>query len=157
MIEDTREYPKKGQKGMVLMLTFIIMVMLTAIVVAFIYLTSTRTKVLGYDTASHKALGLAEAGIQKAIYYLRYGGGLTDGAGTIGPVNLGDGSYSVVVTKDPSSGGVVKTVTSTGTVSGINRTIKRTVTVGSYQTAYGGGMVVVGNDVTVRRDWNETY
>ena len=59
------------EKGAVLILTFIMMTTLTAITVAFLYMSSTQLKGSGYDVASSKALWLAEAGIQKAIWNLK--------------------------------------------------------------------------------------
>jgi hypothetical protein len=75
---------------------------LTAIVVGFIYLTSTQLKGSGYDVASQKALWLAEAGIEKAIWYLKTApasGGYGENWTTTDPLteSLGDGSYTLEV------------------------------------------------------------
>ncbi|MFA5275540.1 MAG: pilus assembly PilX N-terminal domain-containing protein [Candidatus Omnitrophota bacterium] len=95
---------KKNRKGMVLILTFIILTTLTAIIVGFMYLASTQLKGSGYDAASQKALWLAEAGIEKALWYLKtpvanggYGENwITDANGIT--ENFGGGTYTIVVT-----------------------------------------------------------
>ena len=89
-----------NRKGMVLILAFIILTTLTAVVVGFIYLASTQLKGSGYDAASNKALWLAEAGIEKAIWYLQTGGlGIAGTTAASGPITeeLGNGSYTIEV------------------------------------------------------------
>ena len=61
----------KREKGVVLILTFIILTTLTAIVVAFLSMTSIQTKGAGYDIVSSQALWLADAGLQQAFYTLK--------------------------------------------------------------------------------------
>ncbi len=94
-------YQLSAKRGTVLILTFIVMVTLTAITAAFLYMTSTQLKGSGYDVASSKALWLAEAGLQKAIWYLKTptgSGGQGEGWTTAGTTeNLGAGSYTIVV------------------------------------------------------------
>jgi len=91
----------RNQRGAVLILTFIILTILTAIVVAFLSLTSIQTKSAGYDIASHKALWLAEAGFQKAVWYLKTpagSGGQGENWTTPGTTEtLGNGSYAMAV------------------------------------------------------------
>ena len=93
------------KRGVVLILTFIMMTCLTAITGAFLYMTSIQTKGSGYDTASNKALWLAEAGIQKAIWYLKTpvgSGGKGDDWVQPAPgltESLGSGSYTLVVSR----------------------------------------------------------
>lgn len=91
----------KRQSGTALILTFIMLISLTAITIAFLYMTSVRVKVMGYDTASSKALWLAEAGLQKAIWNLMTpvgSGGQGENWTTTGTTeNLGDGNYAMVV------------------------------------------------------------
>ncbi|MGA2775027.1 MAG: hypothetical protein ABSE81_03065 [Candidatus Omnitrophota bacterium] len=150
MIKDTRKYPKKDQKGMVLLLTFIIITTLTAIVAAFLYLNSTQLKSTGYDNDSYKALWLAEAGIQQVIYQLKmtptYVTSPTPVSGS-----LGGGTYSVTVSKS----GTTYILTSTGTMSGINRKIQQTMVLATapYQSAYG----LVPGAVIASNNWNEIY
>lgn len=64
-------------------------------------MTSVRVKVMGYDIASSKALWLAEAGLQKAIWNLMTpvgSGGQGESWTTTGIAeNLGDGNYAMAV------------------------------------------------------------
>lgn len=120
----------RGEKGIALILTFIVMVTLTAIVVSFLFLISIQTKGSGYDIASHKALWLADAGLQQVCYKLKndatYRSNLSPNPVT---GNLGSGSYSVGVTKD--TGNTTYVLTSTGTVDILSRQITQTVVVTS--------------------------
>jgi len=90
-----------NRRGVVLILTFIILTTLTVIVVAFLSLTSIQIKAGGYDIVSQKALWLAEAGIQKAIWDLKTpigSGGQGENWITFGTTeNLGGGNYMMVV------------------------------------------------------------
>jgi hypothetical protein len=95
------EFTLENKKGMVLLLVFIVMATLTAITVAFLYMSSTQLKGSGYDVASNKALWLAEAGVQKAIWNLKTpvgSGGQGEDWTTAGTAEiLGNGSYTMVV------------------------------------------------------------
>lgn len=91
----------RRQSGTALILTFIMLISLTAITIAFLYMTSVRVKVMGHDTASSRALWLAEAGLQKAIWNLMTpvgSGGQGESWITTGTTeNLGDGNYAMAV------------------------------------------------------------
>lgn len=91
----------RRQSGTALILTFIMLISLTAITIAFLYMSSVQVKAMGYDTASSKALWLAEAGLQKAIWNLMTpvgSGGQGENWTTTGTTeNLGDGNYTMVV------------------------------------------------------------
>jgi Tfp pilus assembly protein PilX len=90
-----------NRKGMVLVLTFIIMVTLTVITASFLYMTSVQTKGAGYVLASSRALWLAEAGIQKAVWYLKTpvasGGKGENWVTSATTEDLGAGSYTLEV------------------------------------------------------------
>lgn len=91
----------RSKKGAVLILSFMIMTTITAITLAFLYITSIQIKASGHDMTSSKALWLAEAGLQKAIWNLKTPI-LSDGEGedwtTAGTTeNLGEGSYTMEV------------------------------------------------------------
>jgi hypothetical protein len=79
------------------------LISLTAITIAFLYMTSVRVKFMGYDTVSSKALWLAEAGLQKAIWNLMTpvgSGGQGENWTTAGTSeNLGDGNYAMAVVR----------------------------------------------------------
>jgi len=121
----------RREKGVVLILTFIIMTTLTAIVVAFLSLTSIQTKGSGYNIADSQALWLAEAGIQKAFYTLKNDASYQNSPTTISGT-LGGGTYSVSCVKNANT----YTFTSTGTVSSLNRKITQSVVVGSTPEAF---------------------
>ena len=83
----------KGQRGSVLIFTFVVMITLAAIAAAFLYMISIRTKSSGLHLASGQAFWLAEAGRAKARWALttdkRSPGWATS------DVPLGEGTYSV--------------------------------------------------------------
>lgn len=79
------------------------MATLAAIVGVFLSMISIQTKAGGYDIVSHKALWLAEAGLEKAIWNLKTpvaGGGQGEDWTTLGATeSLGGGSYTMVVAR----------------------------------------------------------
>lgn len=91
----------KGQSGAISIFTFVVMLTLIAITVAFLYMISIRIKSSGFELASAQAFWLAEAGIQKAIWNLKTpiaSGGQGENWTTAGVTeSLGDGSYTMVV------------------------------------------------------------
>ena len=133
--------PVKNEKGVVLILTFIIMTALAAMVVAFLFMTSVQTRGTGYDISSAKALWVAEGGIQQVMYKLN-----TDSTYRATPTtvngNLGNGSYSVTVTRSGNDFIVV----SLGTVGVLNRKISCTVKQGLIfgYAAFGDSSATVG-------------
>lgn len=92
-----------NSKGMVLILTFMMMVVMTFVVAAFLSMNAVRTKGIGYDIPDAQALWLAEAGLQQAIWNLKTpvaSGGQGDSwtsAGTT--LSLGSGTYTMVVVR----------------------------------------------------------
>jgi len=77
------------------------MAALTAITAAFLSMVSIQTKGGGYDMLNHKALWLAEAGLQKAVWNLKtpvVSGGRGENWTTTGTTeNLGSGTYNIKV------------------------------------------------------------
>ncbi len=114
----------KDEKGSVLIVMFIIMTTLTTITVAYLYMTSIRLRGSAYDVVSSKALWLAEAGLQDVIYRLNNDSEYRDSPTAVNE-NLGDGSYSVSVSKNVNT----YSLTSTGTVDVLNRKITQNVIV----------------------------
>lgn len=92
-----------SERGVVLISTFIVMVTLIAIAVAFMYMNSVQTLGVGAGIPDSKAIWLAEAGIQKAIWDLKTptgSGGQGESWTTTGTTeSLGSGSYTMVVTR----------------------------------------------------------
>jgi hypothetical protein len=112
----------RGQKGVVLLITFIMMTALTVLVFSFVYMTTVRTRASGYDLAAEKAFWLTEAGVQDVIYRLKTSATYRTTPTTVN-ANLGGGSYTVTVVKNGST----YTLTSTGTAGILNRRITQTV------------------------------
>lgn len=114
----------RREKGAVLLLTFVIMATLCAVTISFLYMASVQTRGSGYDITSSKALWLAEAGIQQVLYKLKNDAGYRNNPTAVNG-SLGDGTYSVSVTKNGST----YTITSTGTVNNLNRKVEQTAVV----------------------------
>jgi len=130
---------KIGRRGVVLVLTFMIMATVLIVAMAFLFMLNTRSRGTVFDVASHKALWVAEAGLQDVIYRLR-----TDIAYRNDPTqvngSIGDGGYSVTVSRDGST----YTLSSTGTVDVIERELSQSVIVTSaFPDAF--GYAVFGN------------
>ena len=124
-----RRHSAKNKEGIALILTFIVMVTVTAIAAAFLYMVSVQTKAGGYDIASHQALWVAEAGLQQVMVQLKNDPNFRSDPSSQSPVtgNVGEGNYSVTVSKNNS----IYTLTSTGTVGISKRQISETVAVTS--------------------------
>lgn len=112
----------RSEKGMILILTFIIMITVTAIVSGFLYMIAIQTKASGYDINGSKALWLAEAGLERAFYTLQ-----NDAAYQASPTplsgSLGSGTYTVSCVKNSN----IYTFTSIGTVGVMNRKITKSM------------------------------
>ena len=135
-----------GNKGMVLLFTMIIMMALSSIVGVYLCFVSSATKSTGVQISESQAIYLAEAGLNKAIYYLinTAPDSSTDGswrttAYPAGPgsdptdpqqESLGEGTYTIWVEDSASD---VK-ITASGTAGGLSRIIEQTVTVNSGWT-----------------------
>jgi Tfp pilus assembly protein PilX len=131
-----------NEKGVILILTFIIMTTLCAVTVAFLYMTSVQTKGTGYDITSAKAFWIAEAGLQQVMYKLKNDSNFYSNPAIVNG-NLGDGSYSVTVTA--SSGNF--NVASVGTVGVLSRKISCLVTGGGsifFYSGFGKSSVIIG-------------
>lgn len=114
----------KNEKGAILMLSFIIMVSLAAVVGAFLYISSVQSKKSGISTASSKAFWIAESGVVYYIDTLLDGDDDWSDNGTLGPINFGEGSFTVE-TSNASINDI--TLISTGSISGGGVTITRKI------------------------------
>lgn len=83
----------KGQSGAISIFTFVVMITLTAITVAFLYMISIRIKSSGLELASAQAFWLAEAGRAQARWALNSASQSVGWATS--DVPLGGGTYSV--------------------------------------------------------------
>ncbi|MBN1870631.1 MAG: pilus assembly PilX N-terminal domain-containing protein [Candidatus Omnitrophica bacterium] len=134
---------QKREKGIALILTLIFMVSLVIIVAAYLFMVTYDTRNAGAQFNNDKALYLADAGLNKAVWYLTNTApdGSTDGSWrtTAYPANpganptdpqqesLGDGTYTIWV--ETSGSDII--VTAQGTVGNIVRTVRETMTLAS--------------------------
>ena len=126
----------KNNKGIVLILTFLIMITLIVTVVVFLFMVSTEMRNAGYELSDSQALWIAEGGIQQFIYQVKSNATYRNNPTGLGPTNLGAGSYSVTVTKN----GSLYNITSVGTVGKSKRKITSVVQqTGSPFTSAGFG------------------
>jgi hypothetical protein len=144
----------RAQKGFVLALSAVLLLCISVILAAFVFLITLKSRSLATGMASAKAFWLAEAGIQRVASQLK-----KDPDYRIRPVSLsgslGEGSYTVSVATPSESG--VCVVTSMGTVDGISRTIAQTLTIrtagwGSQFTEYAVFAGVKNCNVTLRNN-----
>ena len=114
------------KKGAVLLLTFVIVITLTLVTGAFLYMVSVGTKSTSVNSARGKAFWLAEAGVQDVIYRLN-----NDAGYRANPVDLnellGSGNYAVTVAKQANKYAVV----SIGTSGIVSRMVTASMTVGT--------------------------
>mgnify|MGYP002348869657 FL=1 len=120
-----------------LIFTFVILVAISAIFLSFLYVTIARTRDIPAKKARAKAFYTAEAGINKAIWYLATpvgSGGMGEAWRTTGSSeSFGEGIYYFSVLDGPSSGSIL--IIATGEVNGITRTIQQILSGGSSSTA----------------------
>lgn len=92
-----------NDRGVVLIMALAVMILLTSLVGGFLYAVGVFIGNSGWEETDQKILWLAEAGEQKAIWNLKTpsgSGGQGESWTTAGTTeNLGDGSYTMVVTR----------------------------------------------------------
>lgn len=139
----SRDMRMNNRRGIVLLYTFIVMLMISIVAAAFLFLASGRARAVAGEAASAKAFWLAEAGIQRVVYRLMTEPGYRSAPGNIGNTGLGDGTYSVAVIKS----GNAYTITSTGAVYGVQRQVKTVLkdTVFNYAGFGGSSVTMSGN------------
>jgi len=125
-IRDTRY-----EKGAVLLFTLMVMITLISVVGAYLGFVQHSTKSTGAQITDSKAIYVAEAGLQRYVYFLKTDQDYRDDCPDLSE-NFGDGNYSVQASLDQPTN--TYTITSTGTVGGLSRTIEQTVTVDSGWT-----------------------
>ncbi len=114
----------KQERGAILLFAFIVMVALAVLVGSFLLMVSTQTLGSGGGLAGAQALWVAEGGIQQALYNLKDDAGFRASPTTV-TGSLGEGNYSVAVSKT----GYSYTLTSTSTVSSLQRAVTQTAKV----------------------------
>jgi hypothetical protein len=148
---------KKNSKGNIL-ITFIMITALTIMVFVFISLMIVRLKDSDIRSDEAKAFYIADAGIEKAVWYL-----LTPtasgGKGITWRTNGTSESYSggtiYLYVKELVTGEV--TIISTGDVSGTRKTIKQVMVAGGLPSAFSYGIysytpLLLENNTTVNGD-----
>ena len=132
------------KKGNILPLTFILLTALAVIVASLAFLTSTGIKNLSYVGNRARSLYIAEAGLQKAAWYLMtptYQGGKGIAWRVAGTTeSFAGGSYTIRV-GNASTGNII--ITAEGTYRGITRTIQALYSL--YPTALDYGIVNTNN------------
>jgi Tfp pilus assembly protein PilX len=162
-----------NKRGVALILTFIFMVSLVIIVAAYLFLVTSDTRHVTGQINSEKALFLADAGLNKAVWYLTNTApdSSTDaswrttaypadpGADPTDPQqeSLGDGTYTMWV---ETSGSDIM-VTARGTANNIERVIREMITLASsvpeafnYAQYSGGSINYSGSSGTITGDLN---
>ena len=108
------------EKGVALIMVFLIMVTITVIVGAFLYMVSSQLTSAGADISNAKAFWLSEAGVQMVVYNFKTNPGYRASPTSLSG-NLGGGTYAVTQPTSDGHGGY--NITSTGIFGGISRRI----------------------------------
>jgi len=158
----------RNQKGVALILTFIFMTALVVVAGAYLFMVTFETRAAASQSNNIQALYLAESALNHAVYYLTNTApdSSTDGSWRTaaypaapgpGPTdprqeNLGNGTYTMWV---ETSGSDIQ-VTARGTVAGIERIIRETITLAvtvpqafNYAQYSGGNIDFNGSTGTV--------
>jgi Tfp pilus assembly protein PilX len=116
---------RKPRRGVVLLITIMVVAMLAAVVMGILKVNAEEIKLFRNQLYAVKALAIAEAGLNDAFYELRSDSGWTDG---FDEKTFADGTYTVAV-----SGTLPNlTVTSAGVCrQGYSARIQAEVTVGT--------------------------
>ena len=128
-----------SEKGVALIATYLALTVLLIFVVVFFNVSTSQNLAANFFARRAQAFDLAEAGLDRTIYWLRAqssspSGNYTDPWG--GVQSLGSGTYTVTITDLGSPGGVTTIhryqVVSTGTVGSITRTMTNYVQTDNY-------------------------
>jgi len=151
----SRKRKDKDQKGFILITSFLLMVALVVIVVAYMTIVYFGLKNVGIQTDKAKTFYVCEAGLNQAIWYLinTAPDGSSDGSwrtdaysSPSGPdptdpqyEEFGDGAYTIWV--EDSGANIL--ITSRGEVNNAQRVIQQTIS------------VVGGNATSIANSWRE--
>lgn len=126
----------KKSKGN-LLVTFILLIALSFTVFSYLYLIGFRVKESGFRVSENQAFYAAEAGLNKAIWYLgtstAQGGKGASWRVTSSQEAFGRGKYYITV-RDSATGEVQ--IISTGEVLGTRKTVSQTLVTGGLPTAF---------------------
>jgi Tfp pilus assembly protein PilX len=119
----------KNQKGVILIMSFVIMAALMVIVIAYITLTSSEMRTIGGQLSNTESFYAAESGIQYAVYRLKTNINWNENGTVVH--NIGRGSFVVSVRNlsGATPPAVYKRITSTGTVERLSRVVKLDLTI----------------------------
>lgn len=136
---------KSNEKGN-LILTFILLVSASAILLSFLYIITGRTRDIASEQNRAKAFYIAEAGLQKAIWYLSAptgigGRGSSWRTGGLTEIFAG-GQYSLIVADSPNQS---ITITSTGEINNTARTVQEQLSSSSLPSAFNYALYTNGN------------
>ena len=128
------------KKGIILIVSIVIMLLLSSLGVFSVSLLSTDTHISLDTLSSAQAFFIAEAGVQEVLYKLKNESAYrSDPSTVIG--DIGEGDFSVDVSKDDTT----YTLTSTGTVGEINRDIIQSVVVSATAGVFNYAVYVGGH------------
>ncbi len=128
----------KNKRGIVLLLTLVIMGILMIIVIISLSMTDREIKIIDGKISDNQAFYIADAGIQYAIYQLHNNPNWDENGGVNHPIGIWPPDHPLeignfIVDVRDITGGVLPTqykrITSTGTVEGISRMVKRDIAV----------------------------
>lgn len=131
----------KNKQGIILAITVTVMAVMVIITYAFLYMSSTQSRVVANKSKSAKALWLAEAGMEKYLYLLKTDSNYRTNTPDLSE-NLASGDYSVSAVYN--SGTDTYAVVAKGTSGTSNRMIGQSaqITVGS--DAFGNAIFIYG-------------
>ncbi len=122
-----------GGKGISLIAVIIIMLIVATLALLVASTISTGSRSAAIDMQAHRAFYIAEAGIEHVIFKLKDDSSYRNSPITVS-ANLGNGSFSAVVSKN----GNTYTLTSTGTAESAVRVVVEDVVIGG--SSYPGGV-----------------
>jgi formylmethanofuran dehydrogenase subunit C len=141
---------KKHSKGN-LLITFIVIVSLSALVLLFIQVIVVRLRDSSSRLSEARAFYAADAGLNKAIWYLAGNAGYDQNSSLHIQETFGSGTYYITVVNASDTAEAL--IVSTGEVAGVERTVSQVVSKGAgvpsvfteYGVYSGGGENFTGN------------
>lgn len=145
---------KNNSSGQILVV-FVVLIAMAALLYSFIMLQATRLTESGSKTSESKAFYVAEAGLNKAIWYLQTpsseGGQGTSWRTSGFSQSFGDGIYTFSIADTATQGEIL--IVSTGEVYGLKKAISQLLSTVSIPSAF--NYSVFGNsNVTIGTTYN---
>jgi len=140
-----------GNRGFAIVASVFIVIVLAAIGIFAVSMLSTDIEISSDTLRSTQAFYIAEAGLERVFCELKNDGDFRATPTTV-TGNIGEGSFSVTVTKDAST----YTLTSTGTVGAVQRRMTQTVVatpdVFDYAVSVNENDLLIDNNVAIVGD-----